>query len=297
MARTRNPTPAQRHPHRLLLWTLGLSALIHLSLLTFRLAAPEVYQRTFQDTLLEVVLVNASSPDKPDRAQALAQTRMAGGGDLPQITLSSSPLPAQTSEEEGTDIQKKERQIAALKMQQMMLLSVLRQELAQLEQQEPGEASQIPGQAAREQRKQKLSRQLAVIEQRVQATQSAPRKRYISPATQETPYAIYYDRLRRAIELQGTEHFPQAGGKKLYGKLVMVITIDHEGQLRSTEIAQSSGNRLLDERAVAIVRSTAPFGRFSPEMRRQTDQIVVVTRFDFARDRSLHTDMLAPTQE
>ncbi len=283
--------------HRLLLWTLGLSLLIHVSLLTFRLVAPEAYQRVFRDTPLEIVLVNARSTDNPDKPQALAQTRLAGGGEIPQVMLSTSPLAAQTSDEEGTKMSEAQRQIQALKMQQMMLLSVLRQELAQLQQQDSGDSSRSRRNDAREQRKQQLSRQLAAIEQRVQTTQGTARKRFISPATQETPYAIYYDKMRRMIEVQGTEHFPQAAGQKLYGKLIMAITVDSEGQLVDTEIVESSGNPLLDERAVAIVRSSAPFGTFSARMRQHADQIVVVSRFRFARDASLRTRMLSPQQE
>lgn len=289
--------PAHLRPHRLLLWTLGLSLLIHLSLLTFRWAAPQAYQRVFQDTPLEVTLVNARSTERPDQAQALAQTRLAGGGEIPQVVLSTSPLPPQTSEEGGSDTSESQRQIETLKMQQMMLLSVLKQELAELQQQETGDSPRGSREVAQEQRKRQLSRQLAAIEQRVQATQGAARKRYISPATEETPYAIYYDKLRRAIELKGTQHFPEAAGQRLYGKLIMVITIDSQGQLLSTELAESSGNPLLDERAVAIVRSTAPFDAFSTRMRRQADQIVVVSSFRFARDNNLRTRMLSPRQE
>lgn len=84
---------ARLRPHRLLMWTLGLSLLIHLSLLTFRIAAPQAYQRVFQDTPLEVTLVNAESNERPDKPQALAQRRLAGGGEIPQVVLSSSPLP------------------------------------------------------------------------------------------------------------------------------------------------------------------------------------------------------------
>lgn len=177
-----------------------------------------------------------------------------------------------------------------------MLLSVLRQELALL-MQDAGNSTRGTGEEALEERKRQLSRQLAAIEQRVQATQGTARKRYISPATAETPYAIYYDKLRRAIELKGTAHFPEAAGQKLYGKLIMVITIDSQGSLVRTEIAESSGNALLDERAIAIVRSTAPFSAFTARMRRHADQIVVVTRFRFARDNSVRTRMLSPLKE
>jgi protein TonB len=48
---------------------------------------------------------------------------------------------------------------------------------------------------------------------------------------------------------------------------------------------------VLDRRAIAIVRAAAPFGRFTPEMRRQADQIVVTSRFRFTRDEGLETSL------
>lgn len=289
--------PPSWRQHRLLLWTLGVSVLIHAGLLTFRMAAPDAYQRVFEDSPLEVTLVNAESRQRPEKAQTLAQAHLAGGGDVPQVVLSTSPLSPHPSEHDGEDMNAAQRQVQALKVQQMMLLSMLKQELATLEQQARQDQERGTHDQAREQRKRLLTKQLAIIEPRVQTLQGGPRKRYISPATQESPYALYYDQLRRTIELKGTEHFPEAAGQKLYGTLIMVITVDQQGQLLGTEIAQPSGNPLLDERAVAIVRSTAPFDAFTARMRQQADQIVVVTRFRFARDNNLRTRMLAPRQD
>jgi len=135
---------------------------------------------------------------------------------------------------------------------------------------------------------------LAQIEQQVQRTQGGPRKRFISPATREAVYALYYDKLRRTIETRGTLNFPQVGGQKLYGQLTMVITVDARGRLVQTEVAKTSGQPLLDQRAVAIVRSAAPFDVFSANMRRQADQIVVVTRFQFSKEGTLDMRMLTP---
>lgn len=281
-------------PHRTLQWTLGISLALHLALLTLRFAAPETFNRVFEDTPLEVVLVNARSNERPDEAQALAQVSLAGGGNVTQVHLSSSPLPAAVQNEAGTDITEVQRRIEALKVQQMRLLTQLKAELADLSRDESGDTHQAPDRQARQERKQQLTRQLAQIEQRVEQTQGAPRKRYISPATKEAVYALYYDKLRRTIELQGTMNFPQARGEKLYGKLTMVITVNSQGELLQTEVASSSRNPLLDERAVAIVRSAGPFDPFGPKMHRQADQIVVVARFMFTRDDTLSTRMLAP---
>ena len=134
---------------------------------------------------------------------------------------------------------------------------------------------------------------LAEIERRINEENARPKKRYISPATREEVYAVYYDGLRRKIEERGTTHFPEAAGKKLYGELTMIVTVNHDGRVLDTEIVETSGNITLDRRAQTIARSAGPFGRFSAAMRRKADQIVVVSRFRFTRDETLETQLTA----
>ncbi|MES2947389.1 MAG: TonB family protein, partial [Pseudomonadota bacterium] len=109
-------------------------------------------------------------------------------------------------------------------------------------------------------------------------------------------YAVYYDALRRAIEDKGTENFPQLAGKKLYGELTMIVTVNHNGKVLDTEVVETSGNRTLDRHAAAIVRSAGPFGNFNPAMRRQADQILVVSRFKFTRDETLEASISTQKQ-
>ncbi len=132
---------------------------------------------------------------------------------------------------------------------------------------------------------------LAEIERRINEENARPKKRYISPATREEVYAVYYDGLRRRIEERGTSHFPEAAGRKLYGELTMIVTVNHDGRVLDTEVVESSGNRTLDRRAAGIARSAGPFGRFSDAMRRKADQIVVVSRFRFTHDDTLQTKL------
>ena len=280
-------------PHRGLIWALGFSVAVHLGLVGFRFAAPEAYNRVFQDTPFEVILVNARSQELPQEAQALAQVSLAGGGEVPQVRIASSPLLPSMNEDPGMDLSAIKKKIQALKIQQMRLLSQLKDELAALTRENQGDKSDSPERDVKVQRQQQLARQLAQIEQRVDQTQGAARKRYISPATKEVVYALYYDKMRRTIEYQGTLNFPEVGGERIYGQLTMVITVDSRGRLLNTEVAKASGNPLLDTRAVAIVRSAAPFGTFNQKMRAQADQIVVVTRFNFSRDATLDTYMMA----
>ena len=128
---------------------------------------------------------------------------------------------------------------------------------------------------------------LAEIEKRINMENARPKKRYISPAAREEVYAVYYDGLRRAIEDRGTDNFPTSGGKKMYGELTMIVTVNHDGRVLETEVVESSGNPTLDRRAAAIARTAGPFGKFPKAMRRQADQILVVSRFKFTRDETL----------
>ncbi|MCZ8253570.1 MAG: TonB family protein [Hylemonella sp.] len=275
-------------------YALGISVAVHAVLLTVRFVDPEAIERAFRDTPLEVILVNARSNAAPDKAQAIAQSSLAGGGEA-ERGRATSPLPSTRLSDSGDTVEEETQQrIRRLQKQQTMLLAQVREQLASLPVPDPKQAKLSPDQAAQEERRRLLLKQLAEIERRIQQDSAKPRKRYIGPSTREEAYAIYYDRLRRAIESKGTENFPSSGGKKLYGELTMVVTVDRLGQVVATEIAESSGNRTLDRRAEAIARAAAPFGRFTTDMRKEADQIVVVSRFRFSRNETLETRVSAP---
>lgn len=273
---------------------LGVSVAVHAALLTVRIVDPEAFNRVFEDTPLEVILVNARTNERPDKATAIAQATMAGGGEAQQ-GRATSPLPSALLSDSGDALEEAtQKQLQAMQQQQTLLLAQLRQQIAALPKTDPTQPSDTPEQVAREEKRRQLIKMLAEIERRINAENARPKKRYISPATREESYALYYDRLRRAIEDRGTDNFPEAGGKKLYGELTMTVTVNHDGRVLATEVVESSGNRTLDRRAQSIARSAGPFGDFSPAMRRQAEQIVVVSRFRFTRDDTLETRLSAP---
>ena len=268
---------------------LGISVAVHAVLLTVRFVDPEGFNRVFQDTPLEVILVNAKSEERPEKARAIAQASLAGGGDADK-GRATSPLPSMQEARLGETPEEDERMIEALKQQQSQILAQVKQQLATMPPPDLQAVNPSPESAEREHRRQLLTKLLAEIEKRINEENARPRKRYISPATREEVYAIYYDELRRKIEDRGTTNFPEVAGRKLYGELTMVITVNHTGQVLSTEIVQTSGNTTLDRRAESIVRSLG-FGKFNDAMRRRAEQIVVVSRFRFTREAGLQTQM------
>jgi protein TonB len=270
--------------------TLGVSVALHAAVLSVRFVDPAGFDRIFQDTPLEVILVNAKSSEKPDKAQAIAQFALAGGGDADK-GRATSPLPYSALTAVGDDFEDAQRKMDALQEQQTQLLAQLRKDIAALPVPDPRKPAQNAQEAAEQERRRQLIKMLAEIEKRINEENSRPKKRYISPATREEVYAVYYDQLRRKVEDKGTINFPEYGGKKLYGELVMILTVNHDGRVLGTEIVQGSGNTRLDRQAEAIAVGAGPFGSFNPDMRQKADQIAVVSRFKFTRDQTLETSV------
>jgi protein TonB len=267
---------------------LGASFAVHAVLLTVRFVDPEGFNRVFQDTPLEVILVNARSNEKPEKAQAIAQATMAGGGEAAN-GRATSPLPPSALTELGDAAEEAQKKIDSMQDQQMVMLAQVRRMLAAMPPPDPQQDKKNPDAVAREDKRRQLVKLLAEIERRINEENARPKKRYISPATREEVYAIYYDGLRRKIEDRGTQNFPELAGQKLYGELTMIVTVNFDGKVLGTEVVETSGNLTLDRRAQAIARAAGPFGKFNDAMRHKADQIVVVSRFRFTRDETLET--------
>jgi protein TonB len=266
---------------------LGVSVIAHAALLAVRFVDPEAFHRAFSETPLEVILVNSKTNDKPDpSARVMAQATLAGGGDL-ERGRATSPLPPSSFTAVGDSMEEARRQMEAMQAQQMQLLTQLKRDLAAMPAPDPRASGNPKESVAQEEKRRQLVALLAEIERRVNEENARPKKRYLSPSTREVAYATYVDTLRRRIEVRGTENFPTAAGKKLYGELKMTITINHDGKLLDTVVDESSGDTTLDRRAKAIVHSIGNFGKFTDAMRRQTDQIVLQSRFKFTRDETI----------
>ena len=263
---------------------------VHGVLLTVRFVDPTGFNRVFQDSPLEVILVNSRSGEAPEKAQAIAQASLAGGGEAP-AGRATSPLPPSEATELGDANEETKKQIEQLQETQQQLLTQIRREMALLPATDPLRDQGTPDEREQEDRRRQRIEVLAEIDKRINEENARPKKRYISPATREEVYALYYDKLRGKVEDRGTRNFPENQGKKLYGELTMSVTIDAEGRVIETEIVRGSGSKLLDRRAVAIVNAAAPYGRFTAAMRKNADQLVITSRFKFTRDEGLETTL------
>jgi protein TonB len=283
--------------NRPLMIAIAVSVLAHAALLAVRFAAPDAFKLEPADPGLEVILVNARHAKAPLKADALAQANLDGGGNA-DAGRARSPLPDLRKTENGESIKALQRRITELEQAQQNVLTQLHRTkyyAAPVTEKDKPDPHRTGADALDTSRA--IARAAAEITQTIEDQNKRPRKTFITPSTREVGYAIYYKELQKRVEDVGTLNFPQQGGKKLYGELVMYIPIFQDGTLYMKDggprVERSSGNPALDRAALQIVRRAAPFGKFPPNMRStdKDDLWVVITRFKFTREDKMQAEL------
>ena len=259
---------------------LGLSLSTHVLILCAGLGLWATQGRVVKGAPIQIILVNTRAVmDSNERAQALAQTTLQGGGDLLSKSLASSPTESVPQMRMGLDHAPSQDQIKRLEAQERALITSIQQQLERA----PAFWERTPN-PAQEQKRQAMLKWLGQIQERIQEQNARPKRRYLSPSTKEVNYAQYYVGVKSKIEATGTQFFPQVAGRKLYGSLTMMMSINAHGEVVQSEVLQSSGSGELDRRALAIVRRGAPYGEFPIEVRRDADELAIVSVFHFTPD-------------
>jgi protein TonB len=279
------------------LWiAVGFSFLLHAALLAVKFAPPTNPTSKPLSSGLEIILVNARHDKAPVNADALAQANLSGGGNA-ELGRARSPLPNLQQSVDGNHIETQRRKIAELEQQQERMLSQLstlskeRIKVAEKSIKKSVDVSTKPETMDTV----ALARREAEIAKQVSDYNKRPIKSQLTPSTREVSYAVYYATLQKQIERTGTRYFPQQEGKKMYGDLIVYIPVYQDGSIYEKEggprIEKSSGNRMLDHAALAIVRRAAPFGNFPKGALGdgKTHVWEIITRFRFTRDEILET--------
>ena len=279
------------------LWiAVGFSFLLHAALLAVKFAPPTNQTSKPLSSGLEIILVNARHDKAPVNADALAQANLSGGGNT-ELGRARSPVPNLQQSVDGNHIDTQRRKIAELEQQQERMLSQLstlskeRIKVAEKSIKKSVDVSTKPETMDTV----ALARREAEIAKQVSDYNKRPIKSQLTPSTREVSYAVYYATLQKQIERTGTRYFPQQEGKKIYGDLIVYIPVYQDGSIYEKEggprIEKTSGNRMLDHAALAIVRRAAPFGNFPKGALGdgKTHVWEIITRFRFTRDEILET--------
>lgn len=95
-------------------------------------------------------------------------------------------------------------------------------------------------------------------------------------------WAGYVENWRRRVESIGNRHYPaEARARGLYGSLELVVVLRDSGELMDVRIARSSGNPVLDQAAINIVRMGAPYPPFPAKLAQEYASLEVVRKWSF----------------
>lgn len=276
--------PPSVKPNRNLLLGIGISIALHAILLTLSFKFPEA-SRAFQDKALEIILVNAKSQRKPTNAQALAQANLDGGGDTEQNRRIKTPLPPSAQQKSGTELEKAEKRIQALEAQQQRLLATARGKGVALKRDTEAQPEPVQAVSGRDLANSALAmaRLQGEIARDMDEYNQRPRVKQVSPRTAEYRFAQYYEDWRLKVERVGTLNYPEAAKGKLFGSLMLSVTIASDGSVVKIEIERSSGHRVLDEAARRIVQMAAPYAAFPANIKRDYDQFEIISTITFTR--------------
>ncbi len=274
------------------LWgAITFSVALHLLLLLIHFTVPK-FDSLYKDQALDVILVNSRSAHKPTNAQALAQANLDGGGDVEEPRRASTPLPPSPQQVNGSDLEQAQRRIQQLESKQRELAakaSLNRKTAADRKQTEQRQATPTTNGLDLAESARAMARLEGEIARSLDEYNQRPRKKNIGTRTEEYRFARYIEDWRAKVERIGTLNYPQEARGKVYGSLILTVSVNQDGSVSTIDINRSSGYPVLDEAAVKIVRMGSPYSPFPPDIRRDIDILEITRTWSFTSSNELTT--------
>jgi protein TonB len=267
---------------------LGLSIVLHAIALSIHFKLPEFILDKYASQALEVVLVNSKTRAKPAKADVLAQANLDGGGNTDENRRAKTPLPVLKETEPGADAKRAARRVQELEVQQLKMMTRLQAAKSVTATEQPKAASaaeapqpQVSGQDLATSAL-AIARMEAQISRQLEEYNKRPRKAFVGARAEEYRFAQYVEDWRQKVERIGNLNYPDNARGRVYGSLVLTVSIKADGNLDSVEVRRSSGHQILDRAAERIVKMASPYAGFPANIKRDTDILVITRTWTFA---------------
>ena len=268
-------------------FTLFLAAIIHLALIlgvSFGFSDPAQLSKS-----LEITLASFKSDKAPEQADYLAQKNQQGSGTLEHKAAPKTTEQAPFQDQEVHQVSTPSAPPPAKKetsQQAALVTNSPQPEQAPVKQQDktpPAPIQPIAGFDSTQ-----LSTAIASLEAEIsQVAQSHAKRpkiqRLNAASTMRDKGAWYKDEWRKKVERVGNLNYPaEARHKKIYGSLRLMVSINRDGTLNEVLILQSSGQPILDQAALRIVRLAAPYSPFTGDLN-EFDRLEIIRTWRFDR--------------
>lgn len=247
---------------------------------------------------LEITLIRHPQPEaKPDKADYLAQISQQGDGGeqekaLPKTELAPpavevEPEPSRANPEPPKPEEQTQPQVQ-LQPEPVVQPQTTKPQPKQVESPRPTQNTKLTAANLLASRDQEIQRLTAELDVRQQSFAKQSRRKHISAATQEYKYAAYLQAWRSKVEQVGTLNFPdEAKRNKLYGNLILQVSLKADGTIAQIQLRKSSGHKVLDDAAIRIVRLAAPFAPFPKNIAAEVDILDITRTWQFVGGQSL----------
>jgi protein TonB len=272
--------------------TMLFSLLLHGVLLlgiTFHFVKPTPSLPT-----LDVTLVNVANQQAPDKADFLAQANNTGGGQSdraarpselfsgaipkPDPGIAPQPVVARTPQpREATPT----RMVTTSGATDFHVTS----DTAQTE----VDPQDLAPTAAELKRQQAIAQLAAELRKKRVDYAKRPKVKYLTASTREYAYAAYMRGWSDRVERVGNLNYPEeARRRQLHGDVLLTVVLNLDGNIKSINIIQSSGHKVLDVAAERIVRLAAPFPP-APKSSERIDELNITRTWRFQPNNVLET--------
>lgn len=240
---------------------------------------------------LRVTLVQESplAETVPEDDVYLAQRSQVGAGgatlgDRPTTTLAADHLITQDGDQHGADLTDTTPRESVPSADRLVTREESATQIDALP--DPTEAPADEAQTAASLLSREAEQTLAAeIDLQAQNPETEQLEGPAGPSTHESALAAYLDDWRRRVERIGTLNFPaEARSRGFSNNPTLEVTIDADGRLEAIVVRQSSGNAALDQAALTILRSAAPFEPLPDRVRAEYGLLRFAYEWDFGAE-------------
>jgi protein TonB len=274
---------------------LAASIILHGALLAVRFGMPDASKLRMLPQTLDVILVNSKTPTRPVAPDALAQANLDAGGNTDADRRAKTPLPVTREVERGDDTKRARKRVADLEAKQRQLMTQLAQAkvAVPVEEAKPAPSPEPPAPVSGADLMTSalaLARMEAQIARQIDEYNKRPRKHFVGARAAESRFAMYVEDWRQKVERIGNLNYPEGARGRIYGSLRVTVSIKPDGSIDDVQVDRPSEHKVLNEAALKIVRLAAPYAPFPPEIRRDTDILVITRTWTFAPGDKLYNE-------
>lgn len=238
--------------------------------------------KSASDMAMDVATVLTQNMEKNEEARFIANASQEGSGEVrQQLRLETNDISPELSRqlEDVQDVINLQKQTRQQNYQASYLRTTLsiRQADSQTDNENEKKLDELEVQEERVRKK--IATLEAQLSQKQQELASKTKIETVdSNSTTHGKAAAYLENFRIHVERVANQHYPeQARVRNITGDVRLMVVINSDGSVKAIRLLESSGSVILDEAAKQSIRQSAPYGRFTSEMKDIVELRVVRT--------------------